>query len=136
MEYTTILESSLKRLSMKCPSGNHYTIDVPLSELSNGFIYKGSLGHKVNHSFHPNSIYTLIDSPRHGLVQAVKTLTDVCAGEELFVNYGYKIDSLGQPKWYRDLYYKVLQQESNTDAMKILKNVEEQINYLDSQDYK
>ena len=121
---------------MTCPSGYKYTIDVPLTEESTGLIYKGSLGHKVNHSFQPNSFYTLIDSPRYGLVQAVKTLTDVSEGKELFVNYSYKIDSLGQPKWYRDLYSKVLQLESNTEALKILHNVEETIKYLDSQDYK
>ena len=121
------------RLRLNCPSGHKYTINVPPHN-SNGLTYNGSLGHKVNHSFEPNSFYTLFDSPRYGLVQAVKTLRDVTKGEELFANYDYKIDSLGQPKWYRDLYRSVLANKNETKALEILQRIDDQIMNLDKQE--
>jgi hypothetical protein len=37
------------------------TIDVPFEFRSS---FKGTVGHKINHSFAPNSAYTFIDSAR------------------------------------------------------------------------
>ena len=110
-------------------------IDVP-PEDSKDFVYKGSFGHKVNHSFQPNSMYTLFDSPRYGLVQAVKTLENVREGEELFANYGYKTDSIGQPKWYRDLFRQFSQNQNDIGTLKVLQRIDEDIRYLDGQDLK
>ena len=49
-------------MKMNCPSGTFYTIDIPSNQECH---YQGSLGHKVNHSFNPNSIYIPYDSARY-----------------------------------------------------------------------
>ena len=69
---------------------------------------KSSLGHKVNHSFLPNSKYAYLDSARFGLTPAVFTTRLVSAGEELLVSYGYPLR--GAPVWYGLELKKLLQE--------------------------
>ena len=52
--------------------------------------YNATLGHKVNHSFEPNSEFILFSAhPVLGTVMALAAMEDMIAGQELTVNYGY-----------------------------------------------
>ena len=42
-------------------------------------------------------------SPRFGDIRTVEATRDIKRGEELFVDYGYSIDSAFQPRWWRRL---------------------------------
>ncbi len=64
--------------------------------------YQGTLGHKVNHVFEPNSKYIQVDSARFGIVNAVMTNQDIKKDQEYFASYGYNVRD--GPKWYRDLF--------------------------------
>lgn len=78
-------------------------LDVPRewSRLKN---YKGSLGHKANHSFNPNCTYELFHHPRFGEIKCIKTLRKIDCGEELTCCYDYdhhKPDNtVDLPEWY------------------------------------
>ena len=61
-----------------------------------------SLGHKVNHSFLPNSVFGTMFHPRWGRVRTVVTTSLVRAGEEILVDYGY--DLVRCPDWYRNMW--------------------------------
>ena len=51
--------------------------------------YNATLGHKVNHSFEPNSEFILFSShPILGTVMALAAMEDMTPGQELTVNYG------------------------------------------------
>lgn len=47
-----------------------------------------------------------MDSPRFGLIRAFYTNKEVKKGEELFISYGYPVES--GPPWYRELYNKTI----------------------------
>ena len=64
--------------------------------------FQGTLGHKVNHKFDPNTRYIAYESARFGLVNALMTIFPIKKDEEFFASYGYQFTS--SPKWYRDLY--------------------------------
>ena len=78
-----------------------------------------AMGHKVNHSFRPNSVFGVMSHPRYkltriisahhyhivprwGRVRTVVTTCHVSAGQEILVDYGY--DLLRCPLWYRQLW--------------------------------
>ena len=64
--------------------------------------YKASLGHKVNHSWEPNCMYTKYHHPVFGhTALAIKTIRKVEQGEELTTNYRYDMGDC--PQWYYDL---------------------------------
>ena len=46
---------------------------------------------QISHSFTPNCEFDLFDHPRFGIVHCVVTLADVVMGQELSVNYGYRL---------------------------------------------
>ena len=46
---------------------------------------------QISHSFTPNCEFDLFDHPRFGVVHCVVTLADLRMGEELSVNYGYRL---------------------------------------------
>ena len=48
---------------MKCGETNHITIDIG-PEFEPTSKYQGTLGHKVNHDFRPNSKYLQLETPR------------------------------------------------------------------------
>ena len=51
--------------------------------------YNATLGHKVNHSFEPNSEFILFSAhPILGTVMALAAMEDMIPGQELTVNYG------------------------------------------------
>ena len=51
--------------------------------------YNATLGHKVNHSFEPNSEFVLFSAhPILGTVMALAAMEDMLPGQELTVNYG------------------------------------------------
>ena len=83
------------------PQDADFFIDFPpdQADLST---YCASLGHKVNHSFLPNSVFGVMSHPRWGRVRTVVTTTHVSAGQEILVDYGY--DLLRCPLWYRQLW--------------------------------
>ena len=64
--------------------------------------YKASLGHKVNHSWQPNCMYTKYEHPVFGhTALAVKTIRSVSKGEELTAHYKY--DYKACPDWYNSV---------------------------------
>ena len=99
----TSLEEIYERLAynIHMPEDENFYIDFPpeQAELS---VYSASLGHKVNHSFHPNSVFGTMHHPRWGRVRTVVTASWVKAGQELLVDYGY--DLIRCPDWYRDMW--------------------------------
>jgi len=81
-------------------------IDVPPS-CSDPAVYCASLGHKANHSFEPvrrTAKYDVCYHPRFGLIKCIRTVVAVRAGEELLVDYGYKIGPNSGPAWFRRGY--------------------------------
>jgi len=79
-----------EKLSLDVPKPYHLTKN-----------YSASLGHKANHSFEPNSLYTYLDHPKFGDIMSVIATKDIKKGEEILVNYGYSKHSHGPP-WFRD----------------------------------
>ena len=49
-------------------------------------------------------MYDLYDHPRFGLIKCTRTITNVRAGDELTVAYGYDHEKLATdaPEWYRE----------------------------------
>jgi histone-lysine N-methyltransferase SETD7 len=62
-------------------------IDLPenMTKLEN---YRATLGHKVCHSFEPNSETDVFYHPRFGLIRCIATIDNIKAGEEIPINYG------------------------------------------------
>ena len=100
-------EKIYERLSynIHMPEDEDFFLDLPpaMASLS---VYSASLGHKVNHSFIPNSVFGTMYHPRWGRVRTVETMGEVEEGQELLVDYGY--DLLRCPQWYRDLWTRQL----------------------------
>jgi len=78
-------------------------IDLPedMARLEN---YRATLGHKVCHSFQPNSETDVFYHPRFGLIRCIATLDNVKAGEEILIDYGYNLSSA--PTWYKVAWAK------------------------------
>jgi len=101
-------EEIYERLSynIHMPQDAEFFLDIPVKfrETSN---YCATLGHKVNHSFHPNCEFSTLYHPRFGRVRSVVTTKNVKKGEELFVDYGY--DLIRCPEWYRELHKRQIE---------------------------
>lgn len=82
---------------------DNYDIDIPdsMTCLSN---YNATLGHKVCHSFKPNSETDVFYHPRFGLIRCIATLKDIRAGQEILINYGYNLSV--SPTWYKVAWAK------------------------------
>ena len=78
-------------------SGERMDIPAEYIDLKN---YCATFGHKLNHSFRPNCQEWFFEHPRFGLVPCERTLRDVEAGEELFLDYEY--DPYNCPEWFSD----------------------------------
>jgi hypothetical protein len=50
----------------------------------------------------PNAELVVFDHPRFGLVPSVLSTHDIRVGEEIFVHYGYELDSC--PEWYEEAW--------------------------------
>ena len=64
--------------------------------------YNGTLGHKVNHDFIPNSIFINVETPRFGVIVGIKTVEPVMMDQEYFTNYRYSMETA--PEWYRNCF--------------------------------
>ena len=83
------------------------TVHIP-KDFASIQMYRGSLGHKINHSFEPNAVFTFQEVARFGISVVIKTLRGIQKDEEIFVNYGYhKVHS---PKWHQDLFLQYAQE--------------------------
>lgn len=72
-------------------------IDV-IEEYQDTKNYTATLGHKINHSFVPNSFFGVYDHPRYGIIPCIVAEHHIAGGEEVFVRYGYDLDYC--PDWY------------------------------------
>ena len=76
-------------------------IPDPYWHISN---YRATLGHKMNHSFkYQKSAYGKAFHPRFGKIRSVYATADIKRGEEILINYGYRVGGI-VPKWFSDLY--------------------------------
>lgn len=78
-------------------------IDLPenMTKIEN---YRATLGHKVCHSFTPNSETDVFYHPRFGLIRCIATIDTIKAGQEILINYGYNLSS--SPTWYKVAWAK------------------------------
>ena len=68
--------------------------------------YRATLGHKLNHSFiNDKTKWGRVFHPRFGHIRSVVAKYDIKRGEEIIINYGYRIGTK-VPKWTKDLYMK------------------------------
>lgn len=78
-------------------------IDIPDSMTSLAS-YSATLGHKVCHSFSPNSESDIFCHPRFGMIRCIATTRAVRAGQEITINYGYNLSIA--PTWYKVAWAK------------------------------
>eukprot|EP00092_Neocalanus_flemingeri_P018569 GFUD01020106.1.p1 GENE.GFUD01020106.1~~GFUD01020106.1.p1 ORF type:complete len:349 (-),score=99.52 GFUD01020106.1:8-1054(-) len=81
-------------------------IDIPPDLGNDVKRYNATLGHKVNHSFRPNSEFVLFTAhPVLGTIMALTALEDMPARMEVSVNYGYNLTAdADQPEWFKKLW--------------------------------
>ena len=79
--------------------------------------YCATLVHKTCHSFTPNSKFTQSWHPRFGLIMALTAKQDIEAGQEVFVNYNYKLPF--SPVWYQQQFFTHLRQNLQWTETKI-----------------
>jgi len=91
-------------------------IDIPPEMGNDVNKYNATLGHKVNHSFTPNSEFVLFTAhPVLGTIMALTALKDMPAMVEISVNYGYNFTTEpDQPQWFKTLW-KQFHSESKSD---------------------
>ena len=78
-------------------------IPEPYWNISN---YRATLGHKINHSFRYHTAkFGYVFHPRFGNIRSAVAIADITKGEEILIDYGYKVGIL-VPKWVSDLYLK------------------------------
>ena len=66
--------------------------------------YRASLAHKLNHSFKKTKVmWGHAFHPRFGHIKSVVAQENIKRGEEIFIDYGYRVGSQ-VPKWFSDLY--------------------------------
>jgi len=84
--------------------------------------YQATLGHKANHNFGSNIHFAWTETARFGLLLSFKTTVPIKKGEEIFSNYGYKMELA--PKWYRDDYKKFVKENPSLFDENILEEIE------------
>ena len=92
--------------------------------------FQGTLGHKINHKFDPNTRYIAYESARFGLINAIKTIGPIKKDEEFFASYGYSMTK--SPKWYRDLYRQFA--KANPDVIRTIDEFESGLNEATTHD--
>ena len=79
--------------------------------------YCATLVHKTCHSFTPNSMFTQAWHPRFGLIMALTAKEDIEAGQEVYVNYNYKLPF--SPTWYQEQFFTHLRKDLQWTENKI-----------------
>jgi len=78
-------ERNMYKMALDLPST---CIDIPPDMGNNVSMYNATLGHKVNHSFEPNSEFIIFSAhPILGTVMAIAAMEDMLPGQELTANY-------------------------------------------------
>ena len=81
---------------------------------------------QLNHAFKPNCEYGgIIDSPRFGIIRAFYTNKAIKKGEELFISYGYPVET--GPPWYRELYNKTIATQGEDGVQDVLEAIQKRI---------
>ncbi|XP_059079759.1 histone-lysine N-methyltransferase SETD7-like isoform X2 [Tigriopus californicus] len=98
-------------LSLIQKDGTSYCLDIPPEYGRDVRRYRATLGHKTNHSFHPNSIFREVPMhPRFGFIMSLVAKRDIAEGEEILVNYNYELEEA--PKWFQNLYQERTQSKA------------------------
>lgn len=90
-----------------------------------------TLGHKVQCGFHKqgaNAVFTDTEHPRYGNIVGLLALRDIKAGEEIFVDYGYKLKAAPYDfPWYHEAKRKMMMEKLEKEGPESLSaNSEEQ----------
>jgi histone-lysine N-methyltransferase SETD7 len=111
-------ERNMYNLALDLPGEEeNLCIDIPTDMGNNVSMYNATLGHKVNHSFEPNSEFILFSAhPIFGTVMALAAMEDMLPGQELTVNYGYNFTAEPeQPPWFVE-QWKAFYSKSNSSC--------------------
>merc|ERR1712029_838016 len=89
--------------------GIHPDINMDIPEQFRSFVnYRTTLGHKINHKFAPstNSQFEVVKHVLFGPIVSIVATKVIEAGEEVFVDYNYDVDSLNNShwQWFSDAY--------------------------------
>ena len=117
--YNKFLKPSCRHNLRQCG----ITIDIPPAYKSTSD-YQGTLGHKVNHRFNPNSVYVHYDTPRFGIILAVMTQEKIVKDQEYFADYGYSFNFA--PRWHRMLFRQFAKENPTQNNLLKLDNLNEE----------
>ena len=126
--YNKFLKPSCRHNLRQCG----ITIDIPPAYKSTSD-YQGTLGHKVNHRFNPNSVYVHYDTPRFGIILAVMTQEKIVKDQEYFADYEYQFKD--GPRWYRCLFRQYAKEnptQNNLLRLDELNKAEKNYNLIDT----
>lgn len=73
-------------------------LDIP-TDMTSIKEYNATLGHKICHSFTPNTELETFYHPRFGIIKCLISVKEIEEGEEIFVNYQYSLSC--SPDWYK-----------------------------------
>lgn len=99
----TLDERELRHKNLLTFNKSH-DLDLPAPHYDNIVNYRASLGHKVNHSFQPNSRFGYVKNPRFGETRCLAATKNIYKGQEILVNYSYSLTGAHIPRWYRKLH--------------------------------
>ena len=76
-----------------------------------------NLGPKINHHFQfNNSILREMEHPRWGIIMSVVTTMPIKEGEEIFLNYNYKMSNFPHDfPWYHQAHKKYLEAQKKQE---------------------
>uniref|UniRef100_A0A0K2UHP2 SET domain-containing protein n=3 Tax=Lepeophtheirus salmonis TaxID=72036 RepID=A0A0K2UHP2_LEPSM len=74
--------------------------------------YCATVGHKINHSFTPNSEWTLFEHPRFGIIRGIRAQRKINQSEEILINYHMNL--CDSPEWYRVLWIQHQRKKNNS----------------------
>ena len=91
-------------LSLGLEDNDNFCLDLPPHLGNDVNKYNATLGHKLNHSFEPNTEFFLFSvHPILGTTMAISALENISPGSELTVNYGYDLESdPDHPEWFKE----------------------------------
>lgn len=86
--------------------------------------YCATLAHKANHTFTPNSEWTLYEHPRFGLIRSLTARTAIKKDEEILVNYQMCLAK--SPEWYRCVWLQHMRKVKKNDDKAIKRYIDRQ----------